>query len=92
MCLALCPCMLQLDYSKPVFCAMQAFADRQGKRASKGQDTFQSSIHNFYLTDVISRSSQTMAKCVQARRVMPTSFSGQVGPEPSYGVNKAGAN
>lgn len=31
------------------------------------KEPFASSISNFYQTDVISRSSQTMAKCVQAR-------------------------
>lgn len=73
---------------------MQAFAARAaGDKAAPSQDPFQSSIENFYLTDVISRSSQTMAKCVQAREVMPTSFStSQPGPAPSYGVNKGNAN
>ncbi|KAK9784934.1 hypothetical protein WJX73_009161 [Symbiochloris irregularis] len=71
----------------------KAFAARAaGDKAAPSQDPFQSSIENFYLTDVISRSSQTMAKCVQAREVMPTSFNtSQPGPAPSYGVNKGGA-
>ena len=72
--------------------SVQAFADRQGKKASAGKAVFETPIENFYLTDAISRSSQTMAKCVQARRVMPTDFAGRVGPSPSYGVNKAAAN
>ena len=46
---------------------MQAFADRAGKKAAVSKEPFASSISNFYQTDVISRSSQTMAKCVQAR-------------------------
>ncbi len=45
----------------------QAFADRAGKKATVSKEPFASSIANFYQTDVISRSSQTMAKCVQAR-------------------------
>ncbi len=48
---------------------VQAFKDRAtAKTVEKGP--FTSSIENFYMTDVISRSSQTMAKCVQARGTM----------------------
>lgn len=71
----------------------KAFADRQSKQDAAGTDLpFTTSIENFYLTDVISRSSITMAKCVQARYTMPTDFAGATGTSTSYGVNKAGAN
>ena len=49
---------------------MQAFADRSEKKASAGKQPFKSTVSNFYMTDVISRSSQTMAKCVLARQTM----------------------
>lgn len=48
---------------------MQAFKDRS-KAKSVDSQPFTSSIDNFYMTDAISRSSQTMAKCIQARGTM----------------------
>ena len=51
-------------------CLVQAFLDRASSTTPDKQP-FASSIDNFYMTDVISRSSQTMAKCVQARGTMP---------------------
>lgn len=48
---------------------MQAFMDR-ASATKPDKKAFVSSIDNFYMTDVISRSSQTMAKCVQARGTM----------------------
>jgi len=47
----------------------QAFKDRAGKTAAKAEP-FSSSIENFFQTDVISRTSINMAKCVQARSTM----------------------
>ena len=47
-------------------CARQAFKDRAGKAAVEKQ-AFSSSISNFFQTDVISRTSINMAKCVQTR-------------------------
>ncbi len=47
-------------------CARQAFKDRAGKAAVDKQ-AFSSSISNFFQTDVISRTSINMAKCVQTR-------------------------
>ncbi|CAL8464942.1 g4477 [Coccomyxa elongata] len=44
----------------------QAFKDRAGKAAVEKQ-AFSSSISNFFQTDVISRTSINMAKCVQTR-------------------------
>lgn len=45
--------------------------DRADKKASPAKDPFTSSVENFYMTDVISRSSQMMAKCVVAKNTMP---------------------
>ena len=50
--------------------ARQAFADRSGKKAATEKAPFKSSVDNFYQTDVISRTSVVMAKCVQARSSM----------------------
>ncbi|KAK9824361.1 hypothetical protein WJX72_009711 [[Myrmecia] bisecta] len=47
----------------------KAFASKAGKAAASNKE-FRSSIDNFYMTDVISRSSQVMAKCVQAKGSM----------------------
>lgn len=46
---------------------MQAFA-AASKAGAPLKEPFSSSIANFYMTDTISRSSQTMARCVQARQ------------------------
>lgn len=46
--------------------ARQAFKDRTGKAAIEKQ-AFSSSVSNFFQTDVISRTSINMAKCVQTR-------------------------
>lgn len=51
------------------FCWEQAFKDRASKMAAKAEP-FSSSIENFFQTDVISRTSINMAKCVQARSSM----------------------
>jgi len=48
----------------------QAFADRAGKKAAADKAPFASSVANFYQTDVISRTSVVMAKCVQAKASM----------------------
>jgi NADH dehydrogenase (ubiquinone) Fe-S protein 1 len=47
--------------------ALQA-SKQQGSSSSSSSDVLRSPIENFYMTDAISRASQTMAKCVQARQ------------------------
>ena len=51
--------------------ASQAYADRATQESKQTSEPFASSISNFYQTDAISRSSQTMARCVVAKRADP---------------------
>jgi hypothetical protein len=46
---------------------MKALGD---KAAAAGSGVLKTPIENFFMTDAISRASQTMAKCVQARQQM----------------------
>ena len=50
---------------------VQAYADRAAKAEKAKAEPFHTSIPNFFQTDAISRSSQTMARCVMAKRADP---------------------
>ena len=57
---------------------VQAYADRAAKaEQAKKAEPFVSSILNFFQTDSISRSSQTMARCVLAKRTDPLQHASQ---------------
>ena len=73
-CASLCQAAQRKEQLRPRPCLCrawrQAFADRSGKKVATEKAPFKSSVDNFYQTDVISRTSVVMAKCVQARNSM----------------------
>jgi len=54
----------------PVWLNGQVIKALGDKAAAAGSGVLKSPIENFFMTDAISRASQTMAKCVQARQQM----------------------